>query len=264
MTNLLSQNSLVQGILTFGFIGLFGVFLILATAYAARFASAAMSGVSASMMSPLGALFGLIAAFLGASVWQNHGEAVVAANLEARSLSEAWITASDLPDPLRSNVQRNIDSYVNSVVSEEWPIMTSISSLDNPISNKARVYLSNAIRQLVANDRTPSIALSSTAQELRTAFSARSRRLDVALHRISGLQFASTLALGLLLMTLVAIVHHTARHAQITGVTLAGLAVAITIGSIVVHDDPFGGYLAVTSADFGHIFEYRTTQAGRS
>jgi hypothetical protein len=34
------------------------------------------------------------------------------------------------------------------------------------------------------------------------------------------------------------------------------LAVAVSVTTIVVHDNPFSGYLAMTAADFANIAEY--------
>jgi hypothetical protein len=221
------------------------------------------------MMSPLGALFGLTAAFLGSAVWQNHGDAVIAANVEARSLSEAWITAGYLADPLKTQVQTGINDYIQTVSKDEWPMMRYMTTLNNPVSNRAREYLLGTVRQLVLQDRAPTSTLEGAVRdvlvrELRAAFEARSRRVDIALRRISDAQLIATLALGLSLMTLVSLVHHLSRQSQIIGVLLTSFAVAVTISSIVAHDNPFYGYLAVTSSDFAEIATYgRTANAGQ-
>jgi hypothetical protein len=264
MTMLVGQDSLVQGVATFIFVALFGVAAIVVTRRVSRIAAGSLSGVSASLMSPLGALFGLTAAFLAASVWQSHGEAVDAANLEARSLSEAWVAAANLPDPLRAEVRGRIETYVREVVGEEWPHMATIGSFNDPIINRSRADLMAPIRRLVTEDHMPSAALTSTEHALQTAFEARSRRIEIALHRISLVQLGSTVALGLLLITLVAVVHHGLLSSQIIAVGLTSFAVTVAIAAIVMHDNPFSGYLSVTSSDFAQIAEYGwTTDAGQ-
>jgi hypothetical protein len=252
----LEQGSFVQGGLVFGFVGLFAVVMILVIGRASRVAGHVLGGVSASLMSPLGALFGLTAAFLGSSVWQNHGDAIVAANLEARSLAEAAISADRLPEPTRTAVEQGISRYIHTVITEEWPRMTSIVSVDNPISLNARNDLLVPIRELFAYDGPPSAAVTATQQFLRIAFEARSRRIDIALHRISSVQLLSTLVLGLLLITLVGVVHHGSVPARVVGVSLAAAAVGVAIAAIVMHDNPFSGYLAFTAEDFAKIATY--------
>jgi len=263
MGPLLSQDSALQVVAAFVLVGLFACALILLTRLLSRAAEASLSGVSASLMSPLGALFGLTAAFLAASVWDSHGQAVRAANLEARSLSEAWVTASSLPDPLRGDVRHSIQTYVHLVVTEEWPLMASLSSFNNPVSNRARDALLAPIHSLMAADGVPSPAVAATAHELQSAFEARSRRIDIALHRISLVQLSSTVALGFLLITLVAVAHHRHLGSQIIAVGLVSLAVAVSVTTIVVHDNPFSGYLAVTATDFANIAEYGAQGGGQ-
>jgi hypothetical protein len=211
------------------------------------------------MLSPIGALFGLTAAFLGSSVAQNHADAVVASNLEARSLSESWVVAQILPEQLRIRVQDDIQAYVNAVVKDEWPAMVSIRSANNPLSNRTREHLLDAVRAVITADATgPSPAVNLTGDDLRDAFEARSSRMDVAVRLINGAQFASAFMLGLLLIALVAIVHHAARLSQIIAVGLISTAVATAIATIAVQDNPFSGYLAVSADDFAQMASYGT------
>jgi hypothetical protein len=253
MTVLLSWPAVDQMLLAFAFVGLFAATIVVVTAFIARFAGSGISGVSASLMSPLGALFGLTAGFLAASVWQNHGDGVAAATREARAIAEVRLTSSYLAEPLRSDVQTGIRTYEKIVVEEEWPALPTIMTEDNPVSNRARDALLATARRVISSDAPPSLALTGTVQAVRLVAEARASRMDVALRRISGVQLVSTLILGLLLITLVAVVHHTSRLSQIIGVFLASCAVANTIGAIVAHDNPFEGYLAVTSADFASL-----------
>jgi hypothetical protein len=256
------QDSALQAAAAFALVALFACAVILLTRLLSRVAASSLSGVSASLMSPLGALFGLTAAFLAASVWDSHGQAVRAANLEARSLSEAWVTAGSLPDALRGDVRQDVDSYVHLVVTQEWPLMGSLTSFNNPVSNRARDTLLTPIHNLMAASGAPSPALTATANALQSAFEARSRRIDIALHRISLVQLSSTVVLGLLLVTLVAVTHHRDPGAQIIAVGLVSLAVAVSVTTIVAHDNPFSGYMAMTAADFANIAEYGAQGGG--
>jgi hypothetical protein len=253
------QSSLVQAVLTFLFVGMFALAMILLTAVLSRFARQTLTGVSASMLSPLGALFGLTAAFLGSTVAQNHADAVAAASLEARSLSESWIIAQNLPDPLRMRVQSDIQAYDTATVNDEWPMMQSIRSANNPISARTRRHLLDAVHAVIAAQaKSPSASLSLTGSALRDAFEARSSRMDIAVRLINGVQFTSAFTLGLLLITLVTIVHHASRPAQFIAVGLISFAVATAIATIAVQDNPFSGYLAVTAGDFAQLATYGT------
>jgi hypothetical protein len=259
MSLFVSQNSAFQAIATCVLVGLFAGLLILVIRLSARVAAPTLSRVSSSLLSPLGALFGLTAAFLAASVWDNHAQAVRAASQEARSLSEAWVIAGNLPDPLRSEVRRGIETYVHEVVTEEWPLMPSLTAFDNPVSNRARDDLLAPIHRLMAAGDSGPPGLMSTAGQLQTAFEARSRRIDIALHRISLVQLGSTVVLGLLLITMVAVVHYQPLGTLIIAVGIVSIAVAVSITTIVAHDNPFYGYMSMTAGDFAHLAEYGAT-----
>jgi hypothetical protein len=256
MMSFVSQASLVQVIACFVFVGLYAVLVVVATRIASRRAPKTLDGVSSSVLGPIGGLFGLTAAFLAASVWQSHGQAVDAANLEARSLSHAWIDAIGLPEPLRTEIRTGIEHYVHAVVDDEWPRMSSMTSADKPDSTPASAYLRTAIHTLVTADTMPTEAMTSTIQALQTAFEARSRRIEITLHRISVVQLASTVALGMLVIAMVAVLHHASLSSQIIAVGLTSFAAALALSTIVVHDDPFSGYMAVTAPDFARIAEY--------
>jgi hypothetical protein len=252
----LAQDSFVQAALTFAFVGAAAMILALATRVASRRAGHALTGVSTSLLSPLGALFGLTAGFLGAAVWQNHGEAVAAAGQEARALAEAWVAADSIPDPVRTQTQHGIDDYVHIVVTKEWPLLTKIRSANNPVSNAAGDVLMKTVRNLVSPGQPPSMALSATDAALRKAYEARANRIHVAVRRISPVQLAATMALGVLLMALVAVVHHGSRQSQLIALLLVSLAVAVTVTTVVVNDNPFAGYLSFTASDFSDLAEY--------
>ena len=254
------QDSLMQAVLTFLVVGLFALAMIFLTAWVSRFARSTLAGVSVAMLGPLGALFGLTAAFLGSSVAQNHANAVVAANLEARSLSESWVIAQNLPNQLRLRIQSDIQAYVSAVVKDEWPVMMSIRSSNNPVSDRTRAHLLDAVHAVITAEAAgPSPALNLTGDGLRAAFEARSNRMDVAVRLINRVQFASVFTLGLLLIALVAIVHHAARLSQFIAVGLISIAVATAISTIAVQDNPFSGYLAVTADDFAQTATYGTS-----
>jgi hypothetical protein len=256
MMSFVSQASLVQVVATFVFVSLYAVLVVVATRIAARYARSALEGVSSSALGPIGALFGLTAAFLASSVWQSHGQAVDAANLEARSLSQAWVDSTGLPDKLRTEVRTGIENYVHAVVSDEWPRMSSLTSAHDAASMRASGYLMAAIRPLVTGDNMPSEAMTSTAEALQAAFEARSRRMEITLHRISVVQLASTVALGMLVIAMVAVLHHASLSSQIIAIGLTSFAAAVALSAIVIHDDPFSGYMAVTASDFAQIAEY--------
>lgn len=255
------QSSLMQAVVTFLTVGLFALAMIVLTRWISGFARQSLAGVSVSMLSPIGALFGLTAAFLGSSVALNHADAVVAANQEARALSESWVIAQNLPEPLRGRVQSDIQAYIDAVAKDEWPIMMSVKSANNPISNHTRQHLLDAVHAVIAAEAAvgPSPALNLTGDALRNAFEARSSRMEIAVRLINGVQFASAFTLGLLLIALVAILHHTARLSQIFAVGLISFAVATAIATIAVQDNPFSGYLAVSADDFAQTATYGTS-----
>lgn len=201
----------------------------------------AFAGVSASVFSPLGAIFGLTAAFLGADVWDNESAALRAVNEEARALSEIWVHADGLGSPIGDNIRQNIRDYGRLVLEQEWPILEKMTDPYNQTSVKARELLYGIIAQVGQYKVTDGVGLAPLEIDelVRQAFTSRTQRIDIAIHHVSYTKLYLTLSLGLLLILAVAVVHSGTLRLLIVMTLGATLVVSLVVCGVIANDEPY-------------------------
>jgi len=79
--------------------------------------------VSAPMLGVVGAVFGLLLAFVIVIAYQNFLDAEGNVNQEAGALAAIVRDSAAFPEPGRSDVRSAVGLYVRSVVTNEWPQM---------------------------------------------------------------------------------------------------------------------------------------------
>lgn len=201
----------------------------------------AFSGVSASIFSPLGAIFGLTATFLGSDVWENEAAALRAVNEEARALSQIWVLSEALGPDLSGAIKGDIRKYSQIVVEQEWPILEKMNDPYNTASLEARALLYDVLRQVSQYKVTDGIGLASFEINdlMRQVFNNRTQRIDIAIHHVSYTKLYQTLALGLLLILAVAVVH-SGELRLLTVMTLgATLVVSLVVCGVIANDEPY-------------------------
>jgi hypothetical protein len=75
-------------------------------------------------LSVLGTTYAVILGFMLFTVWTTYGDAAVNADLEADSALSVFRVAQALPEPQRTQLQNLARSYVDSVLTSEWPQMS--------------------------------------------------------------------------------------------------------------------------------------------
>lgn len=201
----------------------------------------AFSGVSASVFSPLGAIFGLTAAFLGADVWDNESAALRAVNEEARALSEIWVLSESMGSPIGDRIRADIKEYGEIVLKNEWPVLEKMSDPYNEASIRARELLYDIMRQVAQFKTTDEIGLAQFEIDdlIRQAFVSRTLRIDIAIHHVSYTKLYQTLSLGLLLILAIAVVHSTEIRLLTVMTFGATLVVSLVVCGVIANDEPY-------------------------
>ena len=223
------------------FIGLCTTLILIAVAAARRLWPAMIGSISVSMLSPIGSLFALAAAFLGIEVWANTSSALQATNNEVRALSQAWVIAAALPPATRDGVRADISGYAKLVLDEEWPYLLKIQTPHNPISIRARSYLYSVIDRVTdsGGDKASGTWGGKVADQIEKAFTARTQRITIAINNVNYAKLILSLFLGLALVGLVAITHHQRTSTMIVVTSGTALVVAIVLAFIIASDEPY-------------------------
>ena len=81
--------------------------------------------VSPPLVTPLGVILGLLLAFLASRVWTNVDRANAFVAQEASAIRELVRVAEDLPPAVGVKIRSGVGTYLQWVLSEDWPTMMS-------------------------------------------------------------------------------------------------------------------------------------------
>jgi Protein of unknown function (DUF4239) len=82
-----------------------------------------LQAVTPGVLSPLGAILGILIAFLAVRVWTNLDHAQEQIGHEVTALREVVMLANSLPADVRARVREAVGKHLKSVVSDDWPAM---------------------------------------------------------------------------------------------------------------------------------------------
>ena len=88
----------------------------------------AFKSVSASLLSPLGTIFGLLVVFSVVQVWGDIDRARVAVNREASAVRMIVLLAASFPGEPETQIRNLLRRHVDEAVLAEWPTMAKQSA----------------------------------------------------------------------------------------------------------------------------------------
>jgi hypothetical protein len=234
-------------------IGVYSIMVILIVLRIRTNSPTILSYVSTSLLSPLGAIFGLTATFLIADVWNKNADAELAVNNEALSVNQILSIAPSLPYPLSNVVRDKTLNYWHIVINEELPILATIKTIDNDISKRARHELYELLSIITTNTQ-PSIRTLSNL--IDNTFKYRAQRMVVAVDVTESKRIELCILLAFFVILGVAVTH--SENTRILTATTASTAMvtSLVICFAVINGKPFD-YKAslLTKAGFFNIVD---------
>jgi hypothetical protein len=208
------------------------------------------AGVAPPFMNILGVLFALTLAFIDNDTWTAHDRAVRAVNAEADSLRGLAIIIRQLPPQAQQGAQAALQAYAGAAVAEwsnlgrrEVSVATS-QAADDLLATLAAPTLVSALPQPAAHSAL------GLAMQIRQS---RYERIALSQTHVNPLKWLGMAFLGFLTMISVAAVHIGAPRAMILSVSLFALAAAPTAVIVLIHGNPFQGFVAVSEAPIAAV-----------
>ncbi|RTL51631.1 MAG: DUF4239 domain-containing protein [Bradyrhizobiaceae bacterium] len=204
-----------------------------------------LNGVVAPFFSSIAILFALLTGFLANDVSDRNRQAVRAVQTEAAELHNLYtLSVASVSD--MSAIRAKWETYVNSVVTREWPAMS-----DNHLSPQTYTAYDDLLKE-VSN---PSIAKSS-GQAVHAALlntgvrigTARSDRLALASDTTNDLKWIVVIVLGVFTQIGIALVHLDRLRAFIAALVVFSSAAIVALGFIAMQEYPFYGPLQISVA----------------
>jgi hypothetical protein len=207
------------------------------------------SRTSPSVTTVVGVIAGLYAvlvAFVIVNEWQAFNSAQAQVSDESAALASAYVSASVLPEPSRTEVQRDLLAYDRSVVCVELPHLADHQG-PMPETRRAleRLVLTVARAEPVAHNAS---FYDSTVRSLSDITRARRGRINSAASPLPDLLLVVILVTSLALVAAVSALdtRHRGWHTVIT-VALTFI-VALNLALVVSLDRPFDGAATVSDA----------------
>jgi len=242
-----------QAMIYGGVLAIYGIAVISVLYLIKRHAPRSFRGISTSILSPLGAIFGLTATFLIADVWNKNADAQLAVNNEALAINQILNISSGLPKEISQSVRDKTQKYWRTVINEELPILATIKTIDNEISRRARHELYEVASAVASSTAPASLHIFNLVDD---TFKYRSQRMVVAVDVTESKRIELCIFLAAFLILAVAITHNEKTHIMIIMTFSATLVTSMVICFAAINGKPFD-YKAslLTKAGFFKIVE---------
>jgi hypothetical protein len=202
-----------------------------------------LNGIVAPFFGSVAVLFALLTGFLAADVSDRSRQAVRAIQAEAGELRNVYmLSVASAPD--MSPIRTRWKTYVDLVVSQEWPAMAqghlspqTYAAYDDLLKEVSNPAIGKSAGQAV------STALLGAAVRVGTA---RSERLALSSDATSDLKWVVVIVLGIFTQIAIALVHLERQRAFVATLVVFSSAAIVALGIIALQEYPFYGPLQIS------------------
>jgi hypothetical protein len=233
-----------MGLAVFGACYLAALIVYVAVMRLARPDGRAFSALKEGLLTPLGVIFGLSLAFMGAEVREDFERAKQVVVTEANALDTALRLAQNFPAEDAAKIRAFVNEHVETAVRDEWPNMADRSET-LPASSEA---LTKALQQAVSSQASTDSEKAAQGQimaALQAALDARRARIVISQTTLNAVTWLGLLLQGLCLMVAIAMIQVERPKTCAIALVLFATGVAGSIMLIAAHDHPFNGDIAI-------------------
>jgi hypothetical protein len=202
----------------------------------------------AGTLEVVGAIYGIVLAFVIVLMWQGQDTARDAVSDEASALAQFSIDIRVLPPADRDRIEQGLSDYLHAVVNDDWRLMREGN--ESLRAHRALDDLLVTMEQVVPETEVQKTWYGEAISKVNEAASHRRKRLEAMSNELPNpLRF---LLFGGGLITLAFVVIHGARRSPTHTFVVAALSalVAYNLYLVVVLDYPFSGSVSVSSEPF--------------
>lgn len=201
----------------------------------------------------IGTVFGLTLAFITVSTWQNYNRLNSIVMQEATNLTTIYRTLDAFQPALRDKSTQLITSYVEKVITKEWPLMAQSQFNDQYFADFHQFQLL-MLRHNPANNAE----LIAQQEELRLISEYYKLRIERITTSKAALDYSMTLTLCL--GAFIFILYHSLyampkRRDHIVMISLLAISLGLIYFLIVCHNTPFSGPNAIQPDELKRILE---------
>jgi hypothetical protein len=197
-----------------------------------------------SLLSPLGMIFGLLAVFIIAQVWDGVTRAELALEKEASALRMVVLLSSGFPPETEDKLKELVRNHIDVIVREEWPAMARHAAT----LTYAPSSLSESLRLVLAFHPVSPGGIAAQREiinNIETALDARRQRIILSQGRVDSVKWICLFVQATCLLIAIAMLHTKDRLGTWVALTLFVIGVSVSVLLIASHDLPFTGELAI-------------------
>ncbi len=201
-------------------------------------------GVSPTLMSVLGTIFGLLVVFIGAQVWSDMDRAELAVDREASAMRMVTLLAANFPGDPENQIRTFVRQHIDEVVNIEWPMMANQSAslrVQSPALGEALQF----VLSLAPKSEGQTLAQRELVTAIENGLDARRERIILSRARVNWIKWACLFAQATCIFVAIAIVHIDNRSGAAIAMGIFGAGVVVAVLLIASHDQPFSGEISV-------------------
>ena len=200
--------------------------------------------ISPGLLSPLGAVFGLLVVFVVFQVFSGFDRAKMTVDREASALRAVVLLAGSFPGEPETQIRNLVRRHVDEAVSAEWPAMAK----QQASLKVAAPALSEALRlavSLTTQGAGQTVARNETVRELENAMDARRERINLSQSTVNWVKWICMFAQAVCTLVAIAMIQSDNRAAAAIAIGIFATGVAVSGLLIASHDRPFSGDIHV-------------------
>jgi Protein of unknown function (DUF4239) len=201
----------------------------------------------------VGVFYGLLLGLVAVATWQNYDAASSLISKEAARVGALYRDVSSYPDPIKSELQRQLQNYVADVIDNDWPAQQHGRALTGGTH-----ILSEFQNRLMSFEPAPggqTILHAETFRAFNNLIEARRLRLDAVTAGLPAVLWGVVL-IGAVLSVFITYFFHIGDqklHLILTG-TL-GIFIGLMVFLTAAVDNPFRGQVSVSSDSYRLVLE---------
>lgn len=219
---------------------IFGIIMTLAKGERAH----VFKRVSPGLLSPLGAIFGLLVVFIVFQVWSDFDHAKMAVDREASAIRTVELLAASFPGEPETQIRNLIRRHIDEAVLVEWPAMAKRAASLKVAAPELAELLRFAL-SLTPQGEGQILARREIVSQVENAMDARRERINLSYSTVNWVKWTCMFAQAACALVAIAMVQSDNRAAAAIALGIFATGVAVSGVLIASHDRPFSGQIRV-------------------
>jgi len=219
---------------------IFAIIMLLAKGERAQ----AFKRISPGLLSPLGAIFGLLVVFTVFQVFSDFDRAKMAVDREASAIRTVVLMAASFPGEAEMQIRNLVRRHIDEAVSTEWPTMAKRAA-SLKVAPPALTEILRLALSLTPQSQGQILARHEIVRELENAMDARRERINLSRSTVNWVKWTCMFAQAVCALVAIAMVHSDNRAAAVIAMGIFATGVAVSGVLIATHDRPFSGDIHV-------------------